>query len=118
MEEINDGWMNDLDSLFWYNTACSGLPDCEFCIKRMYPIRTKYSKKWFRWFVNNFDDIQNGTITRHNFIWQASPNAKVFDIESFIASHPHMDNIFRYFLTHVYVDGTSLDIIYQLYKST
>ena len=118
MEEINDRWWSNLDSLFWYNTGCSGLPDCDYCVKRMYSMRTTYTKQWFRLFIDNFDAIRDETMIQPKFIWHAGPNAKILDIESFIASHPKMDDMFRYFLKHIYNVGTSLGIIYELYKAT
>jgi hypothetical protein len=112
--DLNNDWISYLDNKI-YGAGCSGLDDCDFCLKAMYKVRTTYARKWFYYFIKYFDDFKDGNYP--NFYWHASPTAKQFDVDDFITQHTNIDDIFVCFLKKIYMRGVSLDMIFGHYRS-
>jgi uncharacterized protein YcsI (UPF0317 family) len=52
-ETIEEKYLDFQENHAEYNSSCSGIGSCEFCNKKLYPMRTKYLKAYINLFKSN-----------------------------------------------------------------
>lgn len=67
--------------------GCSGLGSCEYCNKKMYPLRTGYLKSWIRIYLKNKQDIDAGNVQMPRLQWCAADYANKFIVKEYHQQH-------------------------------
>src|SRR5687768_12559249 len=75
-ETIEQDYLDFLERHSEYDSMCSGIGSCEFCNKKLFPLRSKYLKAYINLYKNNKEKCPK-------LIWACTDSAKEWKLGDF-----------------------------------